>query len=251
MVSQALIYALWLTPTVLLGVLGCFLWRRKLAKEFPVFFAYTVMHVVRACSLFLVYRIYGYSSSSYFFAYWIAEAVDAGFQLAMMYEIYRHLFRRYESISHLGASLYRWSLVALLLIAIASATAGSGSGGGALRAGVEALHQGTIVVASGLLLLLFVFAASFGLNWSHYVFGLAAGFCICDSVELVVTVVRSQWGPIAAETSSLVHTVAFNCSVLVWTWFFVRREVVPEIATPMPRGELEKWNEALAELLNR
>ncbi len=251
MTSQVLTYVLWLTPTVLQGMLAVVMWRRKLARDFPVFFWYTVMHVVRVCVNISVYRIFGYRSFEYFAVYWSAEAVDAAFQLALLYEVYSHVFRRYESISHLGGALFRWSLIALLLIAAASAAAGPSMGNDAVRGAVEMLHQGTIVVASGLLLLLFVFAASFGLGWGHYVFGLAAGLCICDSVELVVTVVRNQWGPIASETSSLVHTVAFNCSVLVWTWYFLRREGTPVVAIPAAGGELEKWNEALAELLNR
>lgn len=251
MTSQALTYVLWLTPTVVEGVLAAVMWRRKLARDFPVFFWYTVMHVVRVCVNVTVYRIYGYGSFEYFAVYWSAEAVDAAFQLALLYEIYSHVFRRYESIAHLGGTLFRWSLIALLLIAAASAAAGPGTGNDALRTGVDILHQGTIVVASGLLLLLFVFTASFGLGWGQYVFGLAAGLCICDSVELVVTVVRNQWGPLASETSSIVHTVAFNCSVLVWSWFFLRRERVPEMQVEVPRAELEEWNEALAELLNR
>lgn len=251
MAFQALIYALWLIPTVLLGMIAAVLWRRRLVAEFPFFCGYAVMHVTRACVLFFVYHTYGYSSFAYFAVYWSAEAVDAAFQLALLYEIYSHVFRRYESIAHLGGVLFRWSLVALLVIAAASAAAGPGMGNDFLRSAVEMLHQSTIVVASGLLLLLFVFAASFGLGWGRYVFGLAAGLCICDSVELVVTVVRNQWGPIASETSSIIHTVAFNCSVLVWTWFFLRREAVPEIAKPVAAAELEKWNEALAELLNR
>ncbi len=251
MPSQVFTYALWLTPTVLLVVLAVLLWRRKLAAEFPVFFSYTLMHVARACVLFAVYRGYGYSSFLYFCAYWIAEAVDAGFQLAVIYEVYARLFQPYESLGQLGKSLFRWSMFALVVLAVASALAAPGSESDALRTGVLVLHQSTIVICGGLLLLLFIFATSFGLTWRQYVFGIAAGLCLSTSVELAVVVILSRWGAMGSRAYSLIHAAAYNCSVLLWVGYFLRRESAPEMRVAVPRAALDEWNEALAELLNR
>lgn len=248
---QVLTYVLWLTATLLQAVLALVMWRRRLVREFPLFFLYTLMHVARAAINLPVYRMYGYTSREYFLVYWANEAVDTLLQLAVTYEIYVHVFRRYESVSHLGKVLFRWSLVALLLLSIASIAASPAAESSALRTAVLMLHQSTIVITGGLLLLLFIFTASFGLSWRPYVFGMAAGLCLCTTVELAVVVFLNRWGAMGSLASTLIHATAYNCSVLLWVGYFVRRERVPVVEAPVPSGQLEKWNEALAELLNR
>ena len=64
---------------------------RKRARDFPVFTSFAAFSVFTTVLLFFVLR-HG-SKHAYFLAYWITGFADYAFQLALIYEVARHVLR--------------------------------------------------------------------------------------------------------------------------------------------------------------
>ncbi len=75
--------------------------RRKLIREFPCFFGYTMYHVFRYAALFTVRLTM--PRAAYFDSYWLAQMISAILGFAVIHEIYQHVFRNYEALRTLGA----------------------------------------------------------------------------------------------------------------------------------------------------
>ena len=63
----------------------------------------------------------------------------------------------------------------------------------------------------GLLVFLFLLSFYFGLPWRNHVFGIALGFGLFASIELVASAVRSQIGTLADSGLSQGNSAAYSC----------------------------------------
>jgi hypothetical protein len=250
MVFFALKYVLFwvLCPCLQVVIVGCLL-RRKLHREYPIFFAYTVSHLLRAAVLFWVH--YQSSQEAYRFTFLGAEALDAVLVFGVIYELYGHLFRSYGGVQKLADMVFRGVAVLLLAFAILPTLTAPATDSSQVLAGLFTLDRSVNVVNGGLLLLLFLFSSYLALRWKHFAFGIAAGFALDSSVELAMFALRVHLGPLGKPTLSLISSAAYNCSVLIWTAYLVRPESARPPAKLPARLELEGWNQALLELLHQ
>lgn len=245
----ALNYVLWAAPFCLQILLAGFMLRRKLYREYPIFLAYTVSHVVRLVVLFCVYH--QGNREAYRYTYLCAEALDAGLSFAVIYELYRHLLRAYGGVQKLAGIVFRWAAVVLLAVAVLTAAASPGADTSRVLAGLFTLDRAANIVSGGLLLLLFLFSSCFGLRWKHFAFGIAAGFALETSVELATFALRAHLGLLGKPILSLISSAAYNCSVFIWLAYLLWPEPAPQPAKLPARLELEGWNQALLELLHQ
>ncbi|MGZ4826460.1 MAG: hypothetical protein ACXVY9_03775, partial [Terriglobales bacterium] len=65
---RLLYYLLWIAPVPVFVGLSALMVRRKLAKEFPIFFAFVLFQVADFVIGFSTYQV---SRGTYFYAYWI------------------------------------------------------------------------------------------------------------------------------------------------------------------------------------
>jgi hypothetical protein len=234
-------------PTSLAGWLHAW---RKLYREYPVFLAYTVSHVVRF--VVLLYVHHQGSQEAYRYTFLGAEALDAALAFAVIYELYWHLFRAYEGVQKLGGMVFRWAAVVLLAVAVLTAAASpAATDSSRVLAGLFTLDRGVSIVRGGLLLLLFLFSSFLGLKWKHFAFGIAAGFALHSSVELATFALRTHLGVLGKPILSLISSAAYDCSVFLWLAYLFSPEPATRPAK-LPAGvELESWNQALLELLHQ
>jgi hypothetical protein len=98
---------------------------------------------------------------------------------------------------------------------------------------------------------LFLSSSAFGLHWRQNEFGIALGLGTCAAVELVNVTLMPHLNPAAAQVFSLVRSLSYSCSLLIWLGYLL----VPERATSsgeLPKkAQLEQWNQAVMELINR
>jgi hypothetical protein len=245
----ALKYVLWVTHPCLQAVLAVFMLRRKLYREYPIFLAYTVSHVVRFVALFCIYH--EASRAAYRYSFLGAEGLDAALTYGAIYELYAHLFRTYDGVQKLAGMVFRLAVVALLGLAVLSAAAAPAADTSRVLAGLFTLDRGVNIVSGGLLLLLFVFSSYLGLQWKRFAFGIAAGFALDTSVALVTFALHSYWGLLGKPVLSLISAAAYNCAVFIWLAYLLAPEPAPPPAKLPARSELESWNEALLELLHQ
>jgi hypothetical protein len=222
-----LINANWLAGPVLQITLLIFMARNELRAMYPRFFSYILFQTIKTACLFIAYQ---YFPDNYFYAYWTGNAVSVIFAIAVMDEILRRLFKQYGTIPILGTTIFRWSCGLLLLFAILGAMSTAGTGGDRLVAVVFSFDRGLRLMQVGLFLLLMVLCRILKDFWKQQVFGIALGFGIFASVELILVSFVMWSGNGHAATISLLKSTAYNAVTLVWIGYLKHQpQFVPAV----------------------
>src|SRR6202162_6213157 len=222
-----LTYVNWLAGPLLQITLLIFMVRRKSHKVFPRFFSYILFQTLKSACLFVVYR---YFPDSYFDAYWTGNAVSVIFTVAVMDEILRSLFKEYGGIQILGTTIFRWSCGLLLLFAVLSAWSSSEAGVDRAVASVLAFDRSMRLMQVGLFLLLMFLCRVLRNCSRQQVFGIALGFGVFASVELILVSIVMWYGNGHASTISLLKSTAYNAVTLVWIGYLKQEpQLVPKL----------------------
>jgi len=219
---------------------------RRLYRELPIFFTYTVFLLVRGLVLhFVVDR----HALAYFYTYYATEVVAWALGLAVIQEVMQCLLEPYHAVRNLVVLLFRWGAALLIVIALLTAYSGPGLAVDRLLTNILMLERGVRIVQAGLLSLLFIFARAMRLRWPHYVFGIALGFAIFSSVDLALVTVRTYdiW---THTLFAILNPAAFVVAQGVWLYYLAVPERSP-VYQPHATLRMEGWDFALAELLRR
>jgi hypothetical protein len=220
-------YGSWLAGPLLQITLLIFMVRHKFRAEFPRFFSYILFQTLKSSCLFVAYR---YFPENYFAAYWTGNAVSVIFAVAVMDEILRSLFQEYGGIQSLGTTIFRWSCGLLLLLAIIGALSSGEVGGDRVVAAVFAFDRSMRLMQVGLFLLLMLLCRFLRDCWRQPVFGIAMGFGVFASVELILVSVVMWSGDSHAATISLLKSTAYNAVTLVWIGYLKQQpQLVPRV----------------------
>ncbi|HSE48202.1 MAG TPA: hypothetical protein VLA96_03235 [Terriglobales bacterium] len=227
-------------------IAGTLLYRR-LYRRLPLFFLYASFALLMTLTLQGTRRV---GPSAYFYSYWGFEVVSWALELAVIQEVMQQLFEPYSSIRRLVLLLFRWGAGLLVTIALLSAIAAPGGDTDQLMAGVLTLERSVRIVEVGLLSLLFVFAGFLRLRWPHYALGIALGFGIYCTVELVTLTARAHGGMTMQTSFFWMKPLAFVVAQVCWASYFLLPARVPASErTPAPT--MQGWDSALAEFLRR
>jgi hypothetical protein len=222
-----LTYASWLAGPALEITLLTFMFRRKLQLVFPRFFSYILFQVIKSGILFLVYRYY---PESYFDAYWTGNAVSVLLAVTVMDEILHELFKQYGGIQNLGSVIFRWACGLLLLLSIVNAFWSQQANADRILSAVLAFDRSVRMMQCGLVLLLMVLSRVLRNFWQQHVFGIALGFGLFASVELILVSVVVHYGRGPAAIVSLAKSLAYNGVTLLWVMYLSRQpQSIPEI----------------------
>jgi hypothetical protein len=100
-------------------------------------------------------------------------------------------------------------------------------------------------------MILFICSAAFGLHWKQAEFGIALGLGFFATIELIVVTLRPLVGEHGWALLNVMRIIALDCSFCIWLGYLL----VPERATSsgeLPqKAQLEQWNQAVTELINR
>jgi hypothetical protein len=239
---------LWFLPIVLQAVIAVFLVRRRLHRELPCFFAYTVFQIVESTISWFI----RHNAAVYFYFYWDAELASVLLEFAVIYEIFRNVVGRYERIQRVGFALYRWCAVLLLVVGTLTAAGAPDVTGAAMMEGIVALERGVRIVQAGLVFFLFIFASYLGLSWRNYLFGVALGFGLLATSELAVAAIGSHLGTAGNPLYAAFKPIIYNCSVVVWSVYLLHRQpVMQPVVSSIPKTEVAVWDQTLTELIRR
>jgi hypothetical protein len=236
----------WIGTALQTAIVVTMLWRR-LWRELPLFFSYTVFLLL--CSLVFPY-LKAVGPWTYFYGYWGTEVLAWAWCLAAIQEVMTHLCAPYAAVQRLIVLLFRWAGALLIAIAFFTAYAAPGAEAARVMAGILVLERSVRIIQVGLLSLLFVFAGFLRLRWPHYVFGVALGFGIFCSVELAAITLRAHGGMAVNQLFVFLKPLAFVVAQAVWLFFIAVPERSPAYQ-PRPAPAMEGWDLALGELLRR
>jgi len=247
-------YLLWVTGAVLLLLMFGAVLQRKLVREYPVFFAYATFQVLLTAVLFSIHLLQlqhraGYAD--YFYAYWTTQAISIVLGFAVIHEIYCGVFQHYDALQRMGGILFACAGIALLALAIWTAMSAPGAGTPGIVSALLLLERSVRVMQCGLVFFLFVASSYFGLPWQNYRFGIALGFGVFASIELAAIAVRSQWGASVAAACSQINSAAYTSGVMIWVCYLLAPQPASQYAGVAQHNDLEKWNQALQEMLER
>jgi hypothetical protein len=241
---------LWIAPRALQAFIVIIMIRRKSFREFPMFFAYTVLQLVLGGTLFAMDHMSAVSPYEYWVAHWIFLMGSIALRFAVVYEIFSHVFRPYPALSRLGRLLLRWTAVVLLFVAVTVAAYAPTDDAYRIVSGIPVIDTAVNLMQSGLLVFLFLFSSYFGLSWRSYAYGIAVGLGIFSSVDLATESIRVATG-IAAGSYALdfVTMAIYHCSVLIWLIYLLAPESLRRTVKNVPENNLEQWNAELQRLL--
>jgi hypothetical protein len=222
-----LMYVNWLLGPVLQITLLTFMLRRKLHALFPRFFSYILFQIVKSGFLFVIYHYY---SGSYFDAYWTGNTISVLLAVTVMDEMLHNLFKQYGGIKNLGSIIFRWSCGLLLLLSIVNALSTQQAGAERVVSAVLGFDRSVRIMQCGIFLLLMILCRLLRNCWRQHVFGIALGFGVFASVELVIVSSAMHYGNGSDAIVSLVKGAAYNAVTVIWITYLRRQsELIPEI----------------------
>jgi hypothetical protein len=206
---------IWAAGILIVGAIIAMMIKRGLRQEFPLFFSYVVFQGIVSTLLVVLRPHYGL----YFYAYWTTALLGVFVEFVVIYEIFSHIFRPYETLRRIGMVLFRWAALVLVMVAIVTSVASGQSGLGQVMTTILALERAIRVMQVGLVLFLFLFSQQVGLTQRHRVFGISLGFGITAAVELVLVTMITNMNSGQHVGISLLSSGACVTASGVWCYY--------------------------------
>jgi hypothetical protein len=231
-----LMYFSWVVGPALEAVLLACMVRRKLHRVFPRFFSYILFQILKSGVLFLTYHFY--EQYDYFVAYWVGSAISVILAATVMDEILLHVFKEYGGAQNLGAVIFRWACGLLFLLAVVTAISGQQSSADRVVAIVLTFDRSIRVMQCGLFCLLLILCRLLKNCWRQQVFGIALGFGVFASIEMILVSVAMSYGGSVGPTISLVKSAAYNAVTILWIAYLTQQAHTIPAVEMAPRLEI-------------
>ncbi len=240
MSSPQIQLALWVLQPALQAAVAVIVFRRRLHMEFPVFFAYTLTQVALFAVEFPVYR--WCSSSSYFYTFWIAAAVNVVLAFKIIHEVFLDIFRPYPALRDLGTALFKWAALIMVLVSVVVISITPGWDDPLMKT-ILVVQRCVRVIQCGMVLFLLAFCKSLGVSWRRQSFGIVLGFGMFAAVELLTTALYSG-SHVGGQAVNTINMTAYNGGMILWLLYSVlnRREVLVPVLVP------QRWDHALTDI---
>lgn len=238
MSSLQLQLALWISQPILQAMIGYALFCRKLHKQFPAFFVYTLAQIVFFALTFPFRENY----SVYFGVYYCAAALNVILAFKIIHEVFFDVFRRYPALRDLGAALFRWAAMIMILVSVVMISVIPGTDD-PVRQTISVVQICVDIVQCGLVIFLLSFAQNLGASSRCQSFGIAVGFGLCSGPELLTHALHHGLH-IHGMTTTLINMISYEVSLVVWLVYplLYKYQNTTPILVP------QRWDEALMEL---
>lgn len=250
MALQKLIYVFWIMGPVLQAGIAMLMLKRKIYQDFPIFFAYTVLHVLRSIGGHIFVHMPG---NVYFYWYWWSEAALSMVDFMVVREVYRFTFRDYPALNSLITVIFRWAFAVLVVFCLVTGVTAPGADINRTTAGLFVMQRSVYIIVSGLLLLLVIFCRTFGLRWQSYAMGVALGLGIASAATVIADALRSQMsGPQNHDAFVILSSIGYIVGLAIWCVYFYRPVTEnSEAVASLDHSTVHRWNEALEALTTR
>src|SRR6202158_647204 len=217
--SHTVVLYLWCAPPILQSVVAVILWRRKLHKQFPVFFIFLLTQVANFAVIFPIWLTGNYSL--YFAPFWLGEAINAVVGFKVIHEIFIDVFRPYHTLKDLGTLLFKWAGVVMLLVSVVVAFSNSFDQSPLIHA-LTTLQRSVRIVQLGLILFLLLFSRFLGVSRKPISFGISLGFGLFAGAELMMYALNSG-GYVKQSQMDQINMMAYLVAVFIWLGYSVSR----------------------------
>jgi hypothetical protein len=245
-----LLTILWFSAQALqLAVLVC-MYRRRIQDYYPAFFYYIVLEVVSDPFLTLAQNRWPYT---YYFGYWATVCLTAILSFFVLQEVFRDAFRPFEALRDLGAILFRWAALVLLLVAGMSAITASNASNASNATYIDNItptillvDRNVRVMLCGLVFFLLMFSEYLGISRRHLLFGVAVGFGFFSAIHMLVATAVAHQTVLHRSTLATINSGAYLIACIIWLCYVANPRTL--LAGQSAAEERPKdWNEALEE----
>jgi len=240
--SHIIVLSLWCAQPTLQSVVAVILWRRKLHKQFPVFFLYLLAQVANFAITFPLWLTR--TDTAYFWLFWLGEAVTAVLGFKVIHVIFVDVFRPYHTLKDLGTLLFKWAGVVMLLVSVVVAFSSSSDQHPMMNA-ITTLQLSVRIVQVGLILFLLLFSSFLGVSRKQISFGISLGFGLFGGMELMLLALNSG-GFVRHDSFDLINMLTYNFAIFVWLGYSFSRQAGREAA--VNRLQTQRWEQGLADL---
>jgi hypothetical protein len=234
-------FMLWWGELPLQAVLLYVLVRKQSFRTFPWFFIYTLFAVAAGISRFVVRNHH----PIYLRVYWTTEAVYPLLGIAVMYEVFRIVFRNFNRLWWFPPIFPLTVLLSLGLTISRSLWVPSGLESGAV-AWIVGAELGVRLLQVAMFALLVTLVLLFGLRWRQQAFGICAGYGLFATVGLLTTTKFYEFGTRFKYLWGLVSIITYSIAVLIWLWYFsipAKTEPVRAEEPPLSAQEVGRYKE--------
>ncbi len=243
MYVESTIQLLWFAQPVLQCAAAGVMYKRKLHRKFPVFFAYLVSQLPFFAVIFAAYTWGNYRD--YFYGYWGCTIISLAIGFKVIHEIFLDVFRPYHALKDLGSVLFKWAALVMVLVAIVVAASSSVSADGPMVEAVITAQRCVRVIQVGLVLLLLVFSKYVGISWKHFSFGVSLGFGAFALIELLVVALHVS-ERVSENAGDLTNTITYNVCVLVWITYSAMKSPARETVNTLLTSQ--RWDHSLGDI---
>lgn len=240
MSSEHLQLVLWISQPILQAMIAAVVYRRRLHKDFPAFYCFTVAQIV----IFAVeYPVYNWTNPSiYFYVFWISAALNVVFAFQIIHEVFVDVFKPYPALKDLGTALFKWAALIMILVSVVLISVSPGWDNPVVES-ILVVQRCVRVVQCGLVLFLLAFCKNLGVSWRRQSFGIALGFGLFSGTELLTYALYSG-SHLHGMLTSLINMGSYNFGMVIWLLYSAlnRKEAVVPILVP------QRWDEALHDL---
>lgn len=207
----------WLSTPVL-AALGAILLARKLQRDFPLFVFYVLL--LFSIDIARLAAYYGAPAKSYYYVYWISDAVATLFALLSTGELM--LKRLFPDFYRVRFYRYLFFFAAALIAIFAIVTALNSRPYVLLSKLIGVLHTAEVLLAA--MLAFFVGLMVFmGRRWSKYEFGIALGLGVGAAALLFSLAIIAKSGPLQGIFRRI-PVFGEDAAAIVWLLFFLTPE---------------------------
>jgi hypothetical protein len=245
-----LLLYLWVAPHILLMVVAILLWVRRLHHNFPVFVLYVWYEIAEFVLLFTI-SVAGFNRGGWYTRVFLASmAISAALRFGVIQEIFTNVFREKGTLDALASTLLRWTTLLLVAGVVLFSIFAAGHSSNSMMAGAAWVARGVACVQCGQVLFLFLFSGFLGISLRSYLFGIAFGFGVLASVELINSALRvGDLSNSVSRALNLLPTGGYHIAVLLWIGYLIAP--ANKIVQPfeMSLATIKEWNLELRRLL--
>ncbi len=246
---------LWVAPNILLVVLGFFIWKRRLVKQYPAFLAFAVLSTTCELTIYSADLIPSVDPWTFWRIDWVGLLFVGLLKFVLIGEIFAQVFGDYASVSRLGRVLIRATGVVLVLTASILAAYAPPNSRFGIISGANLLSQTIYLIESGLLVFIFFFSFYFRLTWDRPLFGIALGLSISSCVHLatLALIASGQLPEHGKLFATFLNMATYHVCVLIWMYFLLvpKKKSGPKPPISLPEHDSEVWNQELERLLHQ
>lgn len=236
---------MWIAHPAIESVLAAIMVKRKLNKQFPVFFTYILWQIANFLILFPLCKMGPAYYDAYFYVSWLSAAVSLGLGFKVIHEVVLNVFQPYHALKDLSTILFRWAALVMLLVALVVAASNAGSNISPITQAVVTAQRCVRVVQCGLILFLLVFSKYLGISWRQHSLGIALGFGGYATIELGAFALFAG-GQIPARAVGATQAVSYSLAILVWIGYAILKAPDREDATKLLTSQ--RWEQSLTDI---